>query len=262
MQLPLYIVDAFASRPFTGNPAGVVPLQAWPEAAVMQAIAMENNQAETAFFAPAKRRDADFELRWFTPTIEMDLCGHATLASAHVLFSHLGWSKPGVRFWSKSGLLEVRQQGELLELDFPARPGEPRPIPPELTAALGAQPSELHAARDWLAVFENEQQIRDLRPNMAQIRALDTFAVIASAPGRDVDFVSRFFAPAAGVDEDPVTGSAHCTLTPYWARRLNRPELRARQISKRGGELVCRLDGERVKIAGRAVTYLAGQIDC
>ena len=260
MKLRAFLVDAFAGRPFGGNPAGVVPLEQWLPDATLQAIANENNQAETAFFIPAADPTADFLLRWFTPTVEMDLCGHATLASAHVLYRHLGWSEPRVRFRSKSGALTVAEYEGRLELDFPSRQGESRPVPQELCEALGAAPAELRAARDWMAVFPKQRDIENLAPNMAKIRALKTFAVIATAPGEDCDFVSRFFAPGAGVDEDPATGSSHCTLVPYWAARLGRESLHARQLSRRGGEFFCRLAGERVMIGGGTITFLEGQI--
>lgn len=277
MKLRLLQVDAFTSRVFGGNPAGVVPLETWLPAATMQAIAAENNVAETAFVVPADagqgRRDReapdavgrsgeyDFGLRWFTPAVEMDLCGHATLAAAHVLWRHLGLAGETVRFDSRSGPLRVDRAGARLVLDFPARPATPRPVPESLARALGAAPRELHVARDWMAVFGSEAEVRALRPHSARVAELDTFAVIATAPGDACDFVSRFFAPRAGIDEDPVTGSAHCTLIPYWSQRLGKPELFARQVSPRGGELYCRDNGERVAIGGEAVTYLDGFIE-
>lgn len=271
MKLRLFQVDAFTARVFGGNSAGVVPLETWLPDSTMQAIAAENNLAETAFFVRAgearsqavRREDAatlprsddragscDFSLRWFTPTVEMDLCGHATLAAAHVLWRHLGFTADLVRFSSRSGPLAVGREGGRLVLDFPARPGERRSVPESLTAALAAAPRELLVARDWMAVFENESAVRALQPDMRRLAALDTFAVIVTAPGDDCDFVSRFFAPRAGVDEDPVTGSAHCTLILYWAERLRKIELLARQVSTRGGELYCRQRGERVAIGG------------
>lgn len=260
MDLKLYQVDAFTSRLFGGNPAAVVPLEDWLPDETLQALAMENNLAETAFFIPHKGPEADFHLRWFTPTLEMDLCGHATLAAAHTLKRHLGYKPDSVRFMSRSGLLAVRAEGDRLVLDFPARPGRRTDSIADVSAALGRTPSEVWSARDLMAVFEREEDVRELIPDMAAIEKLDAFALIVTAPGAHCDFVSRFFAPRAGVPEDPVTGSAHCTLIPYWANRLGKSELHARQVSPRGGELFCRLAGDRVQIGGRCVTYLEGAI--
>ena len=257
MSIPYYQVDAFTSRLFSGNPAGVCLLADWLPAGVLQSIAAENNLSETAFVVP---RGEFFDLRWFTPTIEVDLCGHATLASAHVIFAHLGFGQPVVRFQTKSGLLSVIRLDDLLTLDFPARPATACDAPPDLTTGLGALPSSTAKARDYLAVFACEQAVRELQPDMAALARLDTLGVIATAPGDDCDFVSRFFAPRAGIPEDPVTGSAHCTLIPYWADRLGRTKLRAMQLSTRGGELFCVHRGERVSIGGRAVTYSTGFI--
>jgi predicted PhzF superfamily epimerase YddE/YHI9 len=257
MSIPYYQVDAFTDRLFSGNPAGVCPLERWLPDEVMQSIAAENHLAETAFFVSL---EDGFGLRWFTPVMEVDLCGHATLAAAHVLLRHLGHAGNRVRFETRSGVLTVTREGELLTLDFPARPAGACDTPPELGAGLGADPAAVAKARDYLAVFETEQAVRDLLPDMAVLSRLDCLGVIATAPGRDCDFVSRFFAPRAGVPEDPVTGSAHCTLIPYWAERLGRTDLHARQISRRGGELWCRHRGDRVDIGGRAVTYSTGML--
>jgi len=270
MTLPLYQVDAFARRPFAGNPAAVCPLSAWLPAETMQLIAAENNLAETAFFVPLPAEAAaDFHLRWFTPTFEIDLCGHATLASAHVLWQELGWSKDELVFESQSGLLRVRREADSrLVLDFPSRP--PRPLAPvevprDLAEALGpgaAQPLAVLAARDLVVEFAHADEVLALRPHFAALEKLGYIGVVATAPGpAGVDFVSRFFAPEVGVPEDPVTGSAHSTLIPFWAAKLGKTELFARQESARGGELWCRLRGERVDIGGYAVTYLRGQID-
>ena len=265
LSLPLYQVDAFTDAVFAGNPAAVVPLEGWLPDAVLQAVAAENNLAETAFFVP----DGEgYDLRWFTPETEVELCGHATLATAHVIFSVL---KPGgsdrIRFSTRqAGPLTVTRSpapwgGELLTLDFPARPPEPVEPDPGLLAALGGPaPQAVLAARDYLVVYADEAAVRALRPDMAGIAALDRFAVIATAPGRETDFVSRFFAPAHGIPEDPVTGSAHCTLAPYWARRLGRTALTGFQASRRGGRLWCDLRGDRVLISGHAVLYLSGTI--
>ncbi len=260
MRIPIYQIDAFADGPFTGNPAAVCPLDEWLPAEVMQAIAAENNLSETAFFVP---EGEGWRLRWFTPTTEVDLCGHATLASAHVIFNFLAPGRQRVVFRTENaGELSVVREGDLLALDFPARPPEPCVAPAGLGAALGREPAEVLASRDYLAVYDDPEEVAALVPDFAAIARLDRFAVIATAAGAGgTDFVSRFFAPARGVDEDPVTGSAHCTLIPYWARRLGKTQLRARQLSRRGGSLSCALRDNRVSIAGRAVLYLAGAIE-
>ena len=257
MKLPIYQVDAFTDTLFGGNPAAVVPLPHWLPDPVLAAIAAENNLSETAFVIPG---EGVSPLRWFTPTVEVDLCGHATLATAQVLFSHYFPDATTLRFSTLSGPLEVSRDGALLCMDFPAKPGSLVEITEQLVAALGERPRELWLARDLMAVFGNEAEVRALRPDMDKIIGLDAFGVIVTAPGATVDFVSRFFAPAKGVPEDPVTGSAHCTLIPYWAARLDRSRLHARQVSARGGELFCELHGERVRIAGHAVEYLRGEI--
>lgn len=260
MRLALYQVDAFSDRLFGGNPAAVVPLAAWLPVPVMQAIAAENNLAETAFFL---REGEAYALRWFTPTVEVELCGHATLASAYVIFRFLEPQRDSVRFRTlKAGMLGVGRAGEALVMDFPAWPPEPCPLPPELPAALGATPAEMYRYRQrHLAVFERAEEVAGLAPDFAALKR-QGHGLIVTAPGSEggVDFVSRFFAPAHGIDEDPVTGSAHCVLTPFWAKRLGKTRLEARQISRRGGVLACTLDGERVAIAGRCVLYLEGTI--
>jgi PhzF family phenazine biosynthesis protein len=255
MSIPYYHVDAFTGRLFSGNPAGVCPLADWLPDALLQSIAAENNLAETAFVV---QRGPQFDLRWFTPAIEMDLCGHATLAAAHVLFRHLGLRAPSVSFQTRSGVLTVARADDLLTLDFPARPAAPCAAPQDLIDGLGAKPAATAKARDYLAVFESEEAVRNLRPDLAALTRLDCLGIIATAPGKDSDFVSRFFAPRAGIPEDPATGSSHCTLIPYWAERLGRAKLRALQVSPRGGELFCEHRGERVGIGGRAVTYATG----
>lgn len=257
MKIPIVQVDAFTDRVFAGNPAAVCPLESWLPDAALQSIAFENNLSETAFFVG---RDGDYEIRWFTPTTEVDLCGHATLASAHVILTMLEPARGEVRFGSRSGALRVTKAGDLLCLDFPARAPSPCAMPEGIEEALGRQPREVQSARDLMAVYDTEQEVRALRPDMAKLVALDRFAVIVTAPGTECDFVSRFFAPAQGVPEDPVTGSAHCTLVPYWAKRLGKAKLHARQVSPRGGELYCEQRGERVLIAGRAVRFLEGTI--
>jgi PhzF family phenazine biosynthesis protein len=255
MSIPYYQVDAFTSRLFAGNPAGVCILSAWLSDSMLQSIAAENNLAETAFIV---QRDSYFDLRWFTPTLEMDLCGHATLAPAHVLFRHLGYRDGVVTFQTRAGRLTVTRSDDLLTLDFPARPASACSPPDALTEGLGSSPTFTAKARDYLVVFANERAVRELRPNMNALMQLDCLGIIATAPGDNCDFVSRFFAPQAGVPEDPVTGSAHCTLIPYWAERLGRTKMHAMQVSPRGGELFCEYRGERVGIAGRAVTYSSG----
>lgn len=256
-----YWVDAFAHRAFTGNPAGVVPLENWPDDALLQNIAFENGLAETAFFTP--QFEGGFHLRWFTPTAEVDLCGHATLASAHVLFEYLGYENKRVCFSSRSGPLHVEQRADgKLELDFPARPARVVDTPEAIVRGLGRVPLEFRQAEANLAVFSSEEELRQLTPNFAALAEPEQYGTIVTAPGNNCDFVSRFFAPRVGVPEDPVTGSAHCVLTPYWAKRLGREKLHARQISARGGELWCELAGDRVKIAGHATLYLKGTIYC
>ena len=255
--VPCFHVDAFTSRAFRGNPAAVCLLASSRPARWMQAVAAEMNLSETAFVRPIAR---GFSLRWFTPKVEVDLCGHATLAAAHILFEHVLPGRARIAFSTRSGTLVVTRDGELLSMDFPARPGTGVEVTAELVAALGRRPSQAYRARDLMAVFDDESTVRDLEPDFQRIAALDAFAVIATAPGTEVDFVSRFFAPARGIPEDPVTGSAHCTLVPYWAARVGKARLAARQLSRRGGELYCTLRGDRVDIAGRAVEYLRGEI--
>jgi PhzF family phenazine biosynthesis protein len=263
VHIPFFHVDAFASERFKGNPAGVCLLgKALPDA-VMQSIAAENNLPETAFVLRGREH---LELRWFTPAVEVDLCGHATLAAAHVLFAHTrapsGASVARIEFQSKSGPLAVERDGELLVLDFPSRPAAACEAPEALVRGLGSAPLEVLGSRDYLCVYAREEDVASLRPDMSLLAGLDRFGVIATAPGSGaVDFVSRFFAPGEGIPEDPVTGSAHCTLIPYWAKRLGKTKLSARQVSARGGELACELAGDRVRIGGRAVTYLRGEIE-
>jgi PhzF family phenazine biosynthesis protein len=258
MQAPLYQVDAFTSRLYTGNPAAVCLLESWPDDATLQAIAAENNLAETAF---VDLRSDPHKLRWFTPAIEVALCGHATLASAYVLTREVDRELRLVRFMTRSGLLSVQIQGELLSMDFPAWAPSPADPPKVLIEALGRAPREVLRQRDWFAVYDDEESVRSLTPDFAALRRLEEQGVIVTAPGKSVDFVSRYFAPNAGIDEDPVTGSAHCILIPYWSRRLGKKALHAHQVSRRGGELFCEDRGERVQIAGHAVLYLKGTIE-
>ncbi len=258
MQLPIYQIDAFTSRLFGGNPAAVCPLESWLDDRMLQAIAIENNLSETAFLVPGQD-EYDYQLRWFTPACEIDLCGHATLASGYVVLHCLRPELDAVRFMTRSGELVVRREGELLAMDFPARPPQRVEDTGEVGAALGKQPRELWAARDFMALFDSEADVRALEPDFRAVARLGRM-VIVTAPGEQADFVSRFFAPAHGVDEDPVTGSAHCTLVPYWSERLGKKRLRALQVSRRGGELECEDRGSRVTLAGRAVPYLQGTI--
>jgi PhzF family phenazine biosynthesis protein len=259
MELTIYQVDAFSADVFGGNPAAIVPLNAWLPDATMQSIAMENNLAETAFFVSTER---GYHLRWFTPVSEVDLCGHATLASAFIVFRFLQPELQQVVFSTRSGDLTVTRAGEQLSMDFPSRP--PQPVTPcaGLLKALGGKPVAVLTARDYLVLYASEAEVKALRPDMQALCSIDKFAVIVSAPSQTpgIDFVSRFFAPAQGVPEDPVTGSAHCTLIPYWAGQLGKNVLTARQISARGGTLHCGLHGDRVTMAGSAVLYLKGSI--
>ena len=265
MRIPIYQVDAFTSQLFGGNPAAVCPLEKWPDDQTMQNIAAENNLSETAFYV---KKNNEFELRWFTPAIEVDLCGHATLASAHVIFNHSDFKEKIIKFQSKSGELKVTKSDDLLTLDFPASKPDPFPDMPEgLVEALGMKPTELYKSRDLLALFNSEEEIVPIDPKfdvlLDVLSTLDCLGLIVTAPGNEADFVSRFFAPPAGINEDPVTGSAHTTLTPFWTEKLNKNNLHAFQLSKRKGELFCEMAGEagdRVLIGGRAVTYFKGEI--
>lgn len=263
--IPIYQIDAFTDALFGGNPAAVCPLEAWLDTAILQAVATENNLAETAFFVAGGEAGADYALRWFTPTAEVDLCGHATLASAFVVFNRLRPDAQSASFSSRSGVLTVTRTGDLLALDFPALPAMPCDSSAALATlrdGLGRAPQEVRLASNYLVLFETESDIAALTPDMTILATLHPHGVIATAPGKaeDVDFVSRFFAPSFGIPEDPVTGSAHCTLVPYWSVRLGRNHLRARQISARGGELICDARADRVVIAGQAVLYLEGTI--
>ncbi len=260
MKVDIYQVDAFTDTLFKGNPAAVCPLDDWLPDGVMQQVAAENNLAETAFFVGGKGR---FALRWFTPAAEVDLCGHATLASGFVVFRFLDPAQNLLTFDSASGPLTVAREADgTLALDFPARPPKQQVSLPALEQALGARPQEVWGGtRDYMAVYAAEEDVRALAPDMEQLKRLDGMAVIATAPGRQADFVSRFFAPKVGVPEDPVTGSSHCTLVPYWAERLQRDRLVAHQLSARGGELFCTARGERVGIAGRCVLYMRGALE-
>ena len=259
MKMPIYQVDAFSSAVFSGNPAAVCMLDGWIDDRHLQSIAMENNLSETAFLV---QNQNDFELRWFTPTTEVELCGHATLASAFVLFVCLKWNEDAIRFQTrKSGRLMVTRKDDILEMDFPARPASPQAIPEGLSRALGVTPEKVFgSAEDLMVVLDSEKRVVEVQPDFAALEQMDYRGIIITAQGDQCDFVSRFFAPRVGVPEDPVTGSAHCVLIPYWAAVLDKDELYALQVSKRGGELFCGLSDDRVRISGKAALYLEGTI--
>jgi PhzF family phenazine biosynthesis protein len=257
MKIPLYVIDAFTRKVFGGNPAAVCPLDEWLPADAMQKIAMENNLSETAFFV---RESEGYRLRWFTPTVEVDLCGHATLASSFVIFNYLDTSADSVTFDSRSGPLRVSREGHRITLDFPAWRPEACDAPPALVEGLGAEAREvLRSQIGYVAVLGSEEEVRALRPDMQSFLKLpDALGVVVTARGRESDCVSRFFAPGAGIPEDPVTGAAHCTLTPYWAGKLSKRHIHALQVSARGGELFCEEAGDRVRISGHAARYSEG----
>jgi len=258
MMLPFYQVDAFTDKLFGGNAAGVCPLDSWLPDDAMQKIALENNLSETAFFI--KEGDG-YRIRWFTPKVEVNLCGHATLASAHVIYNHLGCTCDTISFQSRSGVLNVSREGDLLILDFPANVPQRAALPNDFVQALNITPIQCYRGKeDYLLLYKSQQEIESLLPDFRRLEKTDARAVIVTAPGEKCDFVSRFFAPRVGVDEDPVTGSAHTVLIPFWAEKLGKTEMHARQLSRRGGALFCRLKGDRVDIGGNAVTYLKGEI--
>lgn len=259
MKIPFFQVDAFSSKAFGGNPAAICVLNSWLDNDVLQKIAAENNLSETAFLVPAST--GNYELKWFTPTIEIDLCGHATLASAFILFEYFDHDKLVLKFQTASGELSVEKSENMLSMNFPARPPVEIKPPEILTEALGVEASYVLESRDLLAVFEDENTIQNMTPDFDKIKKIKNhFAVIVSAQGENSDFVSRFFAPNAGVNEDPVTGSAHCTLIPYWAKRLGKNKLHAYQLSKRRGELFCEYMEGRVRISGHSTLYAKGEI--
>lgn len=260
MEIPIYQVDAFTNERFKGNPAAVCPLDSWLPDGVMQNIAAENNLAETAFIVAASN---EFEIRWFTPTVEVDLCGHATLASAYVLFNELGFAGDQINFIShRSGPLSVTKNGPILALNFPVDTLSELPLKPEFAMGLSQTPRAVYKGKsDYLFVYDTEAEIMALQPDFEALKSHDVRGIIVTAPGENTDFVSRFFGPACGVNEDPVTGSAHTTLTSYWASVLGKTELTARQLSQRTGDLTCKLMGDRVEIAGEAVLYLRGEIN-
>jgi PhzF family phenazine biosynthesis protein len=257
LKLRLYQVDAFTDKVFGGNPAAVVPLSSWLDDTLLQAIAEENNLSETAFFVPS---EGGFELRWFTSVREVDLCGHATLATAHILFNALGYNERTITFETLSGSLTVEKTEAQLEMNFPACPLTSCETPAILERALGRRPVETLCADDYVAVFENESVVQDVVPDQALLNQLDLRAVVITSVGMNADFVSRFFAPKSGNPEDPVTGSAHCELAPYWAGKLDKNILTARQLSRRGGDIVCEVREQRVILRGQAVTFMEGEI--
>ena len=256
----IFQVDAFTDTVFKGNPAAVIPLQEWPDDRTLQQIAAENNLSETAYFF--ENKDGSYQLRWFTPETEVDLCGHATLASAHILFEQLNHQKKEITFHTKSGKLTVQKRDDMYIMDFPSNPPKPVPVPKLLPEAIGIIPIYTGVNIDMLVLVQSEQDVRDIKPDMPLLKKMEVRGVIVTAPADEpqTDFVSRFFAPAVGVPEDPVTGSAHTVLTPFWAKRLGKNELRGMQISTRGGDLICIQKEGRVEIGGKAVTYMAGEI--
>jgi PhzF family phenazine biosynthesis protein len=260
MRVPIFQLDAFTSRRFSGNPAAVMVMESFPPDATMQAIAAENNLAETAFLVPS---GTDYGLRWFTPRVEVPLCGHATLASAAVVMERLEPDRKIVAFQSASGVLTVRRTADAYVMDFPARPSQTVAPPAGFAEALGVEPVEVRVNQfNYMALLERESAVRNLTPDVAAVARLDRPGIIVTAAGeREYDFVSRYFAPAKGIPEDPVTGAAHCMLAPYWAERLDKTDFCAFQASLRGGEVVCRLRGDRVELEGKCVFYLEGEAE-
>lgn len=258
MKINVYQVDAFANKPFEGNPAAICPLEEWLPEQTMQALAAENNLSETAFFVA---EEGGFALRWFTPQTEVDLCGHATLAAAYVLFEELGYQGEEVRFSTKSGTLKVERNGDSLRMDFPAQPPTPFELPTQLVEAFAATPEDCLKFADIVAVFSSEDVVRNAAPDMMLLEQLDCRGIIITAEAQEYDFIARWFGPRTGIEEDPVTGSAFTQLVPYWANRLGKSEFRAKQVSARGGELSCELVGDRVLISGKAVLFMRGIIE-
>lgn len=259
MKIQIYQVDAFTDKAFGGNPAAVCPLEFWPDDKILQSIAAENNLSETAFFV---ENESFFHIRWFTPEVEVNLCGHATLASAHVIFNHLDYPNENIQFDSKSGILNVFKKDGMLTLDFPTANITPAIIKGNFCEAIGKIPIGLFKGNNkLLAIYETEDVIININPDFNKLSNLDVMGIIVSAPGNKVDFVSRFFAPGVGINEDPVTGSAHTLLIPFWADRLGKDKLHALQLSKRKGELFCEYKNDRVWISGYAITFLTGAIE-
>ncbi|HYV92431.1 MAG TPA: PhzF family phenazine biosynthesis protein [Chitinophagales bacterium] len=258
MKLPIFQVDAFTDKLFGGNPAAVVPLNNWLPDETMQSIAAENNLSETAFFISSEE---DYDLRWFTPAVEVPLCGHATLAAAHVMFHHMNYVRDEIRFHSQSGLLKVRRDGDWITLDFPADAVKRAEAPENLVEALKVTPKEIWKGKEnYLIVLNSAEEVYNTHPDFVMLKAIGGHGFVITSKGNDTDFISRYFVPSFGINEDPVTGYAHCALIPYWSNVLEKNEMRARQVSKRGGYLKCKLNGDRVEISGQAVTYLTGDI--
>jgi len=257
MTLNIYQIDAFAKKVFEGNPAAICPLDKWLDDALMQKIALENNLSETAFFV---KEGEKFHIRWFTPTSEVDMCGHATLASAFVLFEILNYEKNIIVFSSKSGDLRVKRDTDMLVMDFPSQEISACGIPHAISEAFAVEPKECYKSMDYIVVFENEEDVLNAELNLDKLKNIDARGVIITSRSKEYDFISRFFAPKYGIDEDPVTGSAFTQLVPYWSKILNKNEFKAKQVSQRGGEVFCKLNGERVEIAGYGVKYLEGII--
>lgn len=263
MKLNLYQIDAFTSKLFSGNPAAVVPLESWIDDELMQKLAFENNLSETVFFVPSTQgSEADFDIRWFTPQLEINLCGHATLASAFVIFNYLNFSKPEIKFNSQSGILHVTKEGDLIKMNFPSwNPDELNDPPINLKDALGgADIKGIYKNRDLLVELADEDAVINCVPDFSAMKNTG-YKIIITAPGKSLDFVSRFFAPTAGIDEDPVTGSAHSQLIPYWSKKLNKEKMNALQLSKRGGVIYCEQKGNRVIMAGNCVFYMKGEFE-
>ena len=258
MNIPIYQIDAFAKNAFEGNPAAICPLDTWLPDELLLSIAEENNLSETAYFI---KTNEGYHIRWFTPVAEVDLCGHATLAAAFVIFNELGYTESSISFESKSGILKVEKDNDLLIMDFPSQPPTACELPTEIQQAFDAIPVECLQSEDYLLVFNTEDEILNAKPKLELLKNIDLRGVIITAPSEDYDFVSRFFAPKYGINEDPATGSAHTKLVPYWANQLNQTKFHAKQVSKRGGELFCELTGERVTIAGYATKFLQGSIE-
>ena len=259
MKIPIYQVDAFTDKLFGGNPAAVCPLKKWLDEKTMQSIALENNFAETAFIVKEKNA---YNIRWFTPKVEVKLCGHATLATSFVIFNFLKYKKNEIIFNSKSGELRVRKENGLLILNFPSDKAKKTNLLPTVGIGIGILPAETYKGKtDYMLVYDSQEQIENISPDFKKLSEEEVRGIIVTSPGKDCDFVSRFFAPAAGVNEDPVTGSAHTTLIPYWSKRLKKIEMTARQLSDRKGFLRCKFLNERVEIGGKAVLFLKGEIE-
>jgi len=260
MKIPIYQVDAFTDKMFEGNPAAICPLEKWPERNLMQNIAAENNLSETAFFV---KSEEGYDMRWFTPTTEVDLCGHGTLAAGHVLFNHLGFNEKYIRFFTRSGRISVKKEDDMIVMNFPSRIAEPIDAPEDLIEGLNLETPPVRVLKDmnYLVVLETSEQVKQIKPHYRVLSNINYAGIICTAPGNNHDFVSRYFAPYIGINEDPATGSSHTTLTSYWAKELGKKELIARQVSRRGGTLYCKYLGDRTEIGGKTKTYMKGEIE-